>query len=92
MPIRYVDAIFYFMSLRNSARYMYGFIIGMCFEYIIRVELLIYPIVIILCMLTIMVVDLVSEHRTNTQYNKYYKARNKRLSDYENFLKSEKEG
>ena len=80
LPVRYFNTIFYIMSLKNYARYVYGFIIGMCLEYIIIIEVLIYPTIIIIGLSTIIIVDLVSEHRANTQYDRYYKARNEMLN------------
>jgi predicted membrane chloride channel (bestrophin family) len=70
------------MNISNYSRYTYGLIIGICVEYLIRVELLIYPIIIIIFMVSIVVIDLVSEHRANTQYDRYYKARNKMMDKH----------
>ncbi len=70
------------MNIPNHSRYIYGFIIGICLEYIIRVDILIYPIIIMALMLVVMVIDLNNQSKGDKEYTKYYNARNKKLNKH----------
>lgn len=50
--------------MNKIVRYGAGITIGICAEYLIRVEILIYPLVILVCMLIVMIADVANAQST----------------------------
>lgn len=46
--------------MRNISRYLYGFIIGICFECLLRVQFSIYPLIIIALTTLLVLIDVLS--------------------------------
>jgi len=53
--------------MNNFSRYLTGFVIGMCVEYMIRVEVSLFPILIIIALLLQMVLDLFKNEDDDTK-------------------------